>query len=316
LKEFSEIYKQLLPELETVEEFRKAKLKSSKKFLTIGIVGLATCAIVSAIVAEWIPLIPGAIIMIVGLVGYFGGVKAYKNEFKSRVITPFIKVINPTLSYQAKGHISKQQFKESKIFSESPDRFSGEDYIAGKIDKTEVEFSELNAQYRTTDSKGRSQYHTFFRGLFLIADFHKHFKGRTMVLPDTSEKMLGFIGKKLQKLNFGRDQLVYMEDPEFEKEFVVYGTDQIESRYILSVSMIQRILDLKKKAGCKIYLSFLNSNVYLAVYWSKNILEPNIRESATNSETLNKFYRELSFCFGIIDDLNLNTRIWSKQEVV
>ena len=44
-------------------------------------------------------------------------------------------------------------------------------------------------------------------------------------------------------------ELVKLEDPEFEKSFVVYSGNQTEARYILSTSLMRRILDYK--VNCK-----------------------------------------------------------------
>ena len=61
--------------------------------------------------------------------------------------------------------------------------------------------------------------------------------------------MFGFLGTKLQKMNKGRGDLVKLENPEFESEFAVYSGDQIESRYILSSSLMERILSFKKQSA-------------------------------------------------------------------
>ena len=45
-----------------------------------------------------------------------------------------------------------------------------------------------------------------------------------------------------------RGELIKMEDVAFERGVVVYGDDQIEARYILSTSLMERILAYKKKA--------------------------------------------------------------------
>jgi hypothetical protein len=114
-------------------------------------------------------------------------------------------------------------------------------------------------------------------------------------------------------MNFTRGEVIYMEDPDFEKQFVVYGDDQVEARYILSTSMISRIMDLRKKLDCKLYLSFVSSNVHVAIHWSKNLLEPEMNESVLDTNHLREPYDELALCFGLVDDLNLNTRIWTKE---
>ena len=78
---------------------------------------------------------------------------------------------------------------------------------------------------------------------------------------DTAEKMFCFIGTKLQKMNKARGELVKLENPEFESEFAVYSDDQIESRYILSPSLMERILSFKKQTKKSIQLSFIDSRL-------------------------------------------------------
>lgn len=318
MKSFNEIYDALMPHLEEVEAYRQELKQKSKRMLMIG-GGIAAVGALIGIFTNPIVIAVGVVIgLIVMAVGFFGSKSKYEKEFKSKVIPSMLRGVNETLQYSPKGYISKAKFKESGIFQQSIDRYNGEDYIKGRIGETDIEFSELHAQYKTTstDSKGnrRTSYHTFFKGLYLIADFHKDFNGKTTVLPDQAEKMLGGVfGKWFQKMNFTRDDLIYLEDPEFEKEFVVYGTDQIESRYILSTHMMRDILGIKQRFNCPIFLSFINSEVHLAIYWQKDILEPKFNEEITNSAEIKKFYDELAVCLQLVEDLNLNTRIWSKQ---
>ncbi|NIP92937.1 MAG: DUF3137 domain-containing protein, partial [Akkermansiaceae bacterium] len=53
-----------------------------------------------------------------------------------------------------------------------------------------------------TDSKGRTQTYwvTIFKGLLVVADFHKHFKSEVTVMPDFAESAFGRIGRFFQKL--------------------------------------------------------------------------------------------------------------------
>lgn len=301
--------------LNEVEQYRLRVRKRSATaiLITIGLVAAAVLLFV-AIRQPVLSGLLGLAAILVFILGHAQPVKKFKALFKQKIITAIIQDINPELSYSPRGKVDKSAFAHSKIFTQRSDRYTGEDFISGRIGSTDMQMSELHCQYRTTDHKGRTQYHTFFKGLFMIADFHKHFNGRTVVLPDKNEKLFGGFGKWLQKMNFGRDQLIYMEDPDFEENFVVYGTDQVEARYILSTSMNRRILDLKQKLGAKVYLSFVDSNVHVAIAWKKNLLEPSLRKSLTESNAVGEFREELQLCLGIVDDLNLNTRIWSKQD--
>lgn len=239
--------------------------------------------------------------------------KGYVSDFKEKVIARIVKFLDPSFIYHKDQYISLDEFRRSKIFLQGVDRYSGDDYVAGVIGSTAANFSEIHAQYVTRDSKGRTRTHTIFKGLYFKADFNKHFKGHTLVLPDSAERMFGGLGKMLQSWNTSRPPVVRLEDPEFEKLFVVYGTDQIESRYILSTSLMRRIMDFKKKTGQNVYLSFMDSSVYVAISYARNLFEPKVFSTLLDFEPIKQYFLDLQLATGIVDDLNLNTRIWSKD---
>jgi hypothetical protein len=258
---------------------------------------LAVCAVPLAVLLPWL-------------------IRPYKQEFKRRIVGALVRFADPGLTYQPEGCIPQDLFLASRLFPHSIDRYRGEDRIAGRIGETEVAFSELHAEYKTTstDSRGRrsEQWHTIFKGLFFTADFNKAFSGTTVVLPDVAQRALGQLGQKLQGLNATRGQLVKLEDPEFEREFVVYGDDQVEARYLLSTSLMRRILDFQHKTGRQIHVSFALSSVFVALTSSRDMFEPSLLQSIVRRETIQEFWDDLQLAVGIVDDLNLNTRIWTK----
>jgi len=243
--------------------------------------------------------------------------RGYTKDFKTNVVLKVVKFIDEGLEYAPGKSISSSDYHKSKIFLSHVDIYSGEDYVFGTVGKTKVEFSEVHTQekHETTDSKGHrhTYYTTIFKGVFFIADFNKNFKGATLVLPDTAEKTFGkMLGGFLQSKNIGRPTLVKLEDPEFEKLFVVYGEDQIEARYILSTSLMQRITEFRKKSNRSIYLSFVENKVMIAVPSGKDLFEPRLFRSIVDYGQIEDYYNDLAFVVGIVEDLNLNTRIWGK----
>jgi hypothetical protein len=199
----------------------------------------------------------------------------------------------------------------SQIFKTTPNRYKGDDYVFGKIGQTQIEFCELNALHETRSGKHKTVT-IIFKGLFFIADFNKDFSSQTVVLPDLAEKAFGFLGQKLQAMNFSRGQLVKLEDPEFEQEFVVYSNNQIDARYILSLSLMERIVDFKKKTGKDISLSFIGSKLFVAIPYNKPLFEPNIFKTLLNFDSIREYFDDLQLAVEIVEDMNLNTRIWSK----
>lgn len=238
--------------------------------------------------------------------------RGYVAQFKSLVIQRIVHFIDENLNYAADDCIDKSTFMLSKIFTTKPNRYKGDDLVWGKVGATKIKFSEIHAEHESGSGKNRRRY-TVFKGLFFIGDFNKDFTTQTMVLPDTAEKLFGYLGQKLQSLNIFRGQLIKLDDPEFEKHFVVYGNDQIQARYILSTSLMERIVEFKKKTGRKIYLSFVGSMVFVAVSYTRSLFEPRIFKTLLDFDPIRKYFEDLQLAIGIVDDLNLNTRIWSKQ---
>lgn len=246
---------------------------------------------------------------------YLKRIRAIKSRFKEEVIGKMVKFVDEKLAYSPHAGISQAEYMSSHIFLTRPDRYHCEDMVSGILGKTGIRFSEVHAeQKRESNNNGRKSttWVTIFRGILFVADFNKHFVGRTVVLPDFAEGLLGSFGAMFQKMAIGRDQLIKLEDPDFEKSFVVYGTDQVEARYILSPSLMKRIMEFKKKSG-GICLSFINSQVYLAISVRENLFEPSLFSTLLNEKRMVRYYNYLELSASIVDDLNLNTRIWTKE---
>jgi hypothetical protein len=241
--------------------------------------------------------------------------KSFRKEYKEKIIRRLAAFADEGLVYNPDGAVPQHEFTRSKIFPYSCDKYSGEDHFSGTIGKTRIVFSEVTAKHRSQSGSGSSQkdeYNTFFRGLFIIVDFNKHFKTHTVVLPDTAEKLFGKFGQKLQAIAPGRGELIRLEDPMFEREFCVYGDDQVEARYILTPALMERILAFKKKWNTSVYLSFLDSKVYIAISIYKNLFELRTFKPAADYRFLEESMRFLILLTEIVEDLNLNTRIWTK----
>ncbi|MDX1295094.1 MAG: DUF3137 domain-containing protein [Sulfurimonadaceae bacterium] len=236
----------------------------------------------------------------------------YTDSFKLKIIKPLIHAIEDDLIYTPKDCVSETLFKRSKIFRHRIDRYNGNDLVTGHIDGVKMRFSDVHAEYKTKDSKGRTSWHTIFNGLFIVAEFNKHFKGKTIVLPDQAEKLFGsLIGKWLQSKNVTREKLIKMDDPAFEKSFVVYGSDQIEARYILTHSMMKRLLDFKKRSKENIFISFVGSNIHIAISGGDRF-EPAVFKSLLSYKQAMAYIATLKLAIGIVEDLKLNERLWSK----
>lgn len=264
------------------------------------------------------PLVPlSAIAVLLGVVGtsawYY---LEFRARFKNDMVAPLVSAFDPGLSYQPRGSVAHEEFVASGLFREYPaNEYGGEDLISGRIGATAIRFSEVQA-YHTQQGSGRrggKKSRKLFDGLFFVADFNKHFQGSTYVLPDRAQRLLGGLGQALQGLSSTYGQLIKLEDPEFERLFVVYGSDQIEARYILSASLMARISAFRIKSGQALRLGFVDSHLYVAIELGRNLFEPRLFRSLIDRALYREFWDDLELLTGIVEDLNLNTRIWSKR---
>jgi hypothetical protein len=240
------------------------------------------------------------------------------------VLSRLVALVDPGLRYDGEAGIEIETFRASGIYRTGIDRYRCEDLFTGAVGATAFRFSEVHAEYKTTttDSKGRTRttWHTIFKGIFFVADFNKHFQGHTFVLPDTAESAMGGIGRWFQELGGKLDgrpgELVSLESPEFERLFVIHSTDQVEARYILSPSLMERLVELRNEVGAGLAVSFASSYIFIAIPTRKNHFEPPsiwAGSAELNLDELKGYMADVRLAEELVADLNLNTRIWSKQ---
>lgn len=237
--------------------------------------------------------------------------------YKQTIVPLITKKIDERIDYfPTQGLLN--EYSASGMYVRRYDRAKAEDTFRGQFDLTTFAFGEVFTEYKSvsTDSKGRRKetWHTIFRGIFFTSDFHKNFSGETYVDVDTMERTFGSFGRKFQKMNANRSgELIRMENPEFEKYFAVYSSNEQESRYILTPSIMERMVNIREKLDTNVAFSFRNNHLYVAVSRYKNLFEPSVFSSLLNDREYRIWWELITSMSQIVEDLNLNTRIWTRE---
>lgn len=265
-----------------------------------------------------IAVIAGAILMIPGAVILFkisDETSAYRSRFKREVIAKALESLGENYTFEPNSGIYESEFIETQLFSKPPDAYHTEDLISGKIDKTNIFFAEVHAEYKTetpTKNGTRTEWHDIFKGILFAADFNKHFKGITVVRPKDFGSSIGaWFSKHI--FSFGDTDLVELENDDFAKNFVTYSSDQVEARYLLTPALMEKICELNNRSTYCISLSFINSNMYIAFPLDRNYFEAPMFKSLLKEDALENDLSVLRFMHAIAHELDLNTRIWTKQ---
>jgi hypothetical protein len=257
----------------------------------------------------------------------FRGFRAYRDGFKRDVVAPILDLVHGGLRYEPRGTLPREELERAGFFAGGFGSCSGEDLVEGRFGATSVRFCEMTVRER----KGLSWWLTpaaarekpLFRGLLLVADFNKTLAGRTVVLPDEQESALGRWAHLAQALDRRRGELVRLEDSSFERIFKVYADDQVEARYALSTSLMQRLVEFRQAAGTTPLLSLSGSTLRMAIPAARNRLEPpgrlqlagfgspeDVRVEITRLAL--GYAADVQLALDVVEGLALNTRIWTQ----
>lgn len=309
-KEFKQFYdKSLLPILDKYNEIKIVFLKKARRRLYI-FLAIIIASMFFSISAE-APIFLAAVFMLplVHIAAFLGQITSINGSlsknYKKRIFLPIFNFFYDEVTYLPKQKLKHSTIQKSRLIYPTPEYIDGEDYIRTLIGKNLVQFCELQA------SNVAPRKNPLFRGVFCVSTFNKHFKTNTILLSrkDISVRHLIGIGVK-SVLKQGK--VIKLEDPIFNEKFLIYAEDEVEARYILSPKLMKRIIDYKKKLGSNVSISFIENRVYLKIPLKKNLFDFSILRDFNNYEFIKNNAKYFIMFTDIVEDLDLDTRIWSK----
>lgn len=215
----------------------------------------------------------------------------YQEKVKEEVI-PIVLKFFKNFEYKQNDKANLEKFQKSKIIPEKCDRFFSYDLIKGSFEGINFEFCEI---FISIEKK----YH--FSGISLLIKLNKNFNSRTIILGGSEENS---VRKKIIK----ELKEIKLEDPKFNNIFNVYGSNQIEARYFLTTSLMERILELTQSfSGKPINLSLFDDNLLIMIPTLQNLFEAkDIGKSVNFVDDCKIWLAEMESIFDVIRVLKLN----------
>lgn len=214
--------------------------------------------------------------LVVGIFGLVaGGIWAYQplaqlsRKLKQEYCAAIAEAMGANFSL---GGFDPPAFQRIRTLSLVPSfaRSNFEDCFSGAHKNASYQLYEAHLEQRHTDGKGRTRYSTVFRGQLVRLHFPRDFLGTTIVRRDAGVfNVFGGGSNGGQKL-----ERVGLVDPKFERIFEVWGTDQVEARYLVHPVMMERLLELETTLhGKRIRCAFEGGDLLIAVEGG-NLFEP------------------------------------------
>ena len=177
-------------------------------------------------------------------IGFVGGVATfvyssignYKGSIKQEIFPRIISFLGE-YSFDAEIENQMKRFESSQIVPRYQKETS-EDRTTGTYKGVNIEFFETILKRRKWTSKTRS-HKTIFDGVVISLSVKKPFEGQTIIMRDR-----GMFGNFLKSKFATSLEKAGLEDPKFEDIFEVFTNDQVEARYLLTTSFMERLLEL------------------------------------------------------------------------
>jgi hypothetical protein len=78
---------------------------------------------------------------------------------------------------------------------------------------------------------------------------------------------------------------------------------------------MSRLSEFKDKSNRWVAVAFVQSSLYVAIGYSETLFRPSLFRSMLDYERIKKSFDALSLVLGLVEELNLNVRIWGARAV-
>lgn len=237
-------------------------------------------------------------------------------DFKQIAVTQLVAFADPSLTYDPEGFVPFDDFRHSELYPITPDHYTGDDLMTGKIDGYDVIISELFVQIFDQDYKAKERNHwiTTFKGLFMVVNLEEAYPYRTFVFSDHLQRKGGHTARLMQEGHIMYGHYVNAHNLSFNDRFVVYCEDQIRGEELLTERFMEELIQLQDNTGCDVHLSIIGKKVYVAIERVADFFEVDTTKSLLNLDYISSFYEDLYYVFSIINDLDVKDMVGASDE--
>lgn len=269
---------------------------------------------------EFIIIAVAIAVVIIGilLIIRYNIINEQNKKYKIQIIPAILSAIDTSFRYSISSGHTKQEFFDSDLYNKNITDYESDNMISGMVGETAVKISNIEATRveetekvverdgrRTTEIERHT--YTVFKGIFMSLDFNKHFDGITKL--HTKGTLLNGFEENMDTL-FSNYKKLTIENQEFNNNFDVITTDMQNALYILTPAFAELLLVFYKKTNKGLGICFKNGIMYVAFEKEEFLKVDNSLDYESNMRLI---YKEIANKLNIVDDLQLNNRIWTKE---
>lgn len=301
-------YERIAPLLQEFEIFRNKQMLKYKTYQSLAIISAIIVIGLAAFFILTSPQIPlqnnlyliktvifGVVIVCLFL-GLAGNIPiSFNQKVKEAIINTFLEFFG-NFEWHSGEKFSAEELNYYNLFDYVKTSSSGydSDYFEGQYKNLKIIISE--ALLINEDVP-------IFDGVLVQIELNKNFNAHTIIV----EKCLTSIDSGLFWENVGKIEL---EDTEFNKCFKVFSDNQVEARYILTPSMMERFKNLKetfKTTGIR--AAFRDKSLLIAIPSNENLFEVcDFKKPVTDTGQIRELFEQFLAILSLVDILHLNSK--------
>ncbi len=230
----------------------------------------------------------------------------YRTNFLKKikkVVMPSLSKCLGDLSWRNNGSIQANLIRSSGLVDTFTDT-TVDDTFKGKINNIPIEIGEVKLEnvimtYKNRKAKMNST--EVFSGIIITIKMNKPFKGRTIIKPDSLTHTPPFENLRHTTL----------EDVVFEKKYDVFTDDEIEARYLITTSFMERLVNVKtafkaKTTSC----AFYKDKIIIALKSYDDLFEiRSIQEPIDRVEQYYDMFNEIYSLTNLVEHFKLDQKI-------
>lgn len=297
-----------------------------KRMRLLSLIAISVIALIALIILEFYISILAITLTLMIPIAFFIAYLVYRVRnfiltFKPHVMELILDFIDDglnfgTLTYEANRSIPKSDFLLSHLFHTPANQYFGEDFISGKVGEMTFEMCELTVQETTPVTTGLIP---VFRGVFTKAVFSETLEGVVVVWPRKYRQRMVSSIKYATSLGAENVDSEILNE-KFRELFITYAMPDTHVVGMLPETMQEAIIqyieefeererkraeefDLPEESIQQrdVFLSIINSNVYVAFSEQKDLLEPNLWSSNLSFELVREFFDDIHFLLRIVE---------------
>ena len=200
----------------------------------------------------------------------------------------------------SEGSYDKEDlFKKSNLICEEYSYSSYDDIFKGEYKSITYEI--IEAEFIKEEGRRRKTKKCIYSGVIIKLDMNKRFKGNTVIKPDTFMHISPISSLRHTTL----------EDVNFEKKFDVFTNDEVEARYLITPTFMERLKNMKVSfLASKVECAFYDNYLLIGLHTNKDLFSVgSLINRVNDSKQFFKMFEEILSIVKLIDYFKLDQKI-------